>query len=89
MAEPKKCPVCVGRGNVPYNFYENKDIDLKIINEKCKTCDGTGIVWDFALGYNIYTPIIDSNEKPFNPCDNCLIKGICHCTLGGQGQICW
>ncbi len=87
MFEPKKCPVCEGSGIVPYNFY--KDKDSIGFNEKCRTCNGTGILW---INENIYTqyqyipPIIDDTStqydpsfvpyynKPYNPCEKCPVR---------------
>jgi hypothetical protein len=44
--QPYPCPVCGGKGTVLAGFY-----DYYISNptntspERCRTCDGTGIVW--------------------------------------------
>ncbi len=95
MAEPKKCPVCDGIGKVPYNFYKDKEQDLKIFTEKCRICDGTGILWD----YNTLTsyPVMEDYVQTMvdNPCEKCPVRttpgwnGICHCTLGSQGKTTW
>jgi len=49
---PYKCPVCEGRGVVPFGFYDysNKfktinDIETEIPIEMCRTCIGKGIIW--------------------------------------------
>lgn len=49
---PHKCPVCDGRGNVPFGFYEagwtghyttgTKPIPV----EDCRTCNGKGVLWE-------------------------------------------
>lgn len=45
---PHRCPVCGGSGRVPYGFYEVVDQygSTSIPTpEKCRTCDGTGVLW--------------------------------------------
>lgn len=44
-----KCPVCGGRGLVPNGFYnvtDNSYYTNSTSAEPCKTCHGTGIVWE-------------------------------------------
>jgi DnaJ-class molecular chaperone len=42
---PHKCPVCEGRGKVPYNFYDLRGTTTACSEEVCKSCWGTGILW--------------------------------------------
>jgi hypothetical protein len=51
---PHKCPICNGRGVVPSGFYSGTDYIDEYGNllwtssdavEKCRACDGTGIIW--------------------------------------------
>ena len=47
-AKPYKCPVCTGRGVMPFGFYNTETrglIDWTKPAETCRTCDGEGIVW--------------------------------------------
>ena len=93
MATIQKCPICEGRGIVDYNFY--KDKNGLGITEECRTCKGLGVLWDYTvISYSSpYLPIQDNN-KPYNPCDNCLVRldpnwnGVCHCELP-RTQIHW
>jgi len=50
---PHKCPVCVGRGHMPYDFYldvgKGKNSLRAIVTTdpvRCRSCKGTGIVWE-------------------------------------------
>ncbi|MHA1302246.1 MAG: hypothetical protein ACTSPI_00900 [Candidatus Heimdallarchaeaceae archaeon] len=47
-SEYQKCPVCEGRGIVPWNFYsvseEQKTTAVNLIPETCRTCGGRGII---------------------------------------------
>ena len=45
MAVPYKCPVCNGTGQVPAGFYDT-ETSINPQAEKCRSCEGTGIVWD-------------------------------------------
>ena len=43
------CPVCGGNGLVPngfYNQYSGDWITSSVIPEMCRSCNGTGIVWE-------------------------------------------
>ncbi len=43
------CPVCAGNGLVPAGFYSQTSGSWSITSatpEKCRTCDGVGIVWE-------------------------------------------
>ena len=53
---PKVCPVCGGRGDVPIDLYEGEvgsdwePGDIPFINPErglteCRTCEGLGLVW--------------------------------------------
>ena len=50
QAIPHMCPVCKGKGTVPVDFYNHADTGTNnsTAPEKCKTCLGTGIVWDYC-----------------------------------------
>jgi len=56
MGIPYRCPVCDGRGLVPNGFYRSVGVSdwgsSSVSPEKCKSCDGTGVVW----GSLSYTP---------------------------------
>jgi DnaJ-class molecular chaperone len=45
---PYRCPVCEGRGIVPHGFYlypaGQTFTDSETSPEKCRSCNGTGIV---------------------------------------------
>lgn len=46
---PHKCPVCYGRGLMPYGFYESQlgQWDTTSITDvTCRSCQGSGIVWE-------------------------------------------
>lgn len=46
--KPHICPVCSGKGIVPNGFYSstrNIWIITTTVPEKCRSCDGTGVVW--------------------------------------------
>jgi len=42
---PYVCPVCGGRGTVPFGFYTTPLCATETATEPCRTCDGDGIVW--------------------------------------------
>ena len=45
---PYCCPVCNGNGLVPNGFYNQVSgqwSSYDITPEKCKSCNGTGVVW--------------------------------------------
>lgn len=49
--QPYKCPVCDGRGFVPNGFYNTTTqeyVSVNTIPETCRSCGGTGIIWDNA-----------------------------------------
>lgn len=46
---PHTCPICGGNGIVPNGFYSSLNETYTVIStapEKCKSCNGTGIVWN-------------------------------------------
>jgi len=45
--EPFKCPICYGKGIVDAGFYSAIGSSWSSTNmtEKCRQCDGDGIVW--------------------------------------------
>lgn len=48
--QPHVCPVCLGKGIVPNGFYlypHNQWFSSSTSPEKCKSCQGSGVVWDF------------------------------------------
>ena len=62
MSIPYKCPICEGRGLVPNSFYSvgvNYYVSSSVTPEKCKSCNGTGIVWS-------NNSIKESNEELLN-----------------------
>ena len=47
-SKPYCCPICNGKGIVPNGFYLGTSKTWTTPNatpEKCKSCNGTGIVW--------------------------------------------
>jgi hypothetical protein len=46
MAEPKRCPVCNGTGNVDDSFYNEPRTSIAKV--PCRSCNGCGIVWDYS-----------------------------------------
>ena len=42
---PHACPICVGRGTVPKNFYSGGTMTTDLTPEQCRSCLGTGILW--------------------------------------------
>jgi DnaJ-class molecular chaperone len=49
MRKPHVCPVCGGNGIVPNRFYVQTSgawVTTDITPEKCRTCDGTGVIWE-------------------------------------------
>lgn len=43
---PYACPVCVGRGKVPYGFYDFCGSAGNLYGvERCRSCEGSGVVW--------------------------------------------
>jgi len=48
MNDPKKCPVCHGKGKLPHNFYNNYSgwsVGSSLADVDCQSCNGKGIVW--------------------------------------------
>lgn len=43
---PHKCPVCQGKGLVPYGFYSSYSVHIttNTAPEQCKSCSGSGII---------------------------------------------
>ncbi len=53
LLSPFCCPVCRGSGLVPNGFYRQisgRWDSTSTEPEKCRSCDGTGIVWSNLLG---------------------------------------
>lgn len=49
MATPHRCPICGGRGMVSGGFYTTLSGHWTASNvsaETCRTCRGSGIVWE-------------------------------------------
>lgn len=40
----QKCPVCLGRGLLPHNFYTLATVSSSTIDVQCKSCNGAGII---------------------------------------------
>lgn len=40
------CPVCQGRGFVPLGFYSPYGAASTANDETCRTCKGTGVLWE-------------------------------------------
>ena len=48
ISKPCKCPVCNGKGLVPYWFYLARGMNTttsSISDIQCKPCNGTGIIY--------------------------------------------
>jgi DnaJ-class molecular chaperone len=46
---PHRCPICYGKGKVPYEFYSMRGQEqwtTDAIPQKCRSCNGTGIVFN-------------------------------------------
>jgi DnaJ-class molecular chaperone len=43
---PYRCPVCNGRGTMPADFYAALGTVASTNPVQCKSCKGTGVVWD-------------------------------------------
>jgi hypothetical protein len=74
VAKPHLCPVCLGRGHVPAGFYTFGAFSGSLEPEKCRTCGGSGTLWDFGIpdsgpGYGYVGPIKpqDINKGTGNP----------------------
>ena len=89
MAIPFRCPVCNGTGLVPRNFYlaigVTGSLGNAVMAEKCRSCSGTGIVWDYTntwfnsdvplfIGPPTVTPSTGDPLPPVNP-TTCLLDG--------------
>ena len=48
MAKPYLCPVCQGHGTVPVGFYSMTTLSSNVVPDKCRTCQGLGIIWDYT-----------------------------------------
>jgi len=48
MAVPYRCPICGGAGVVPAGFYSMGIVSTLFVPETCRSCNGTGIVWDYT-----------------------------------------
>jgi len=47
-ATPHRCPICNGNGLVPNGFYNQTSgywSTTSLNAEKCRTCNGTGVIW--------------------------------------------
>jgi hypothetical protein len=62
MRRPHRCPVCGGKGAVPQGFYNvhwnEGTTSTAPIPEMCRSCQGTGILWEettitFIPGHDI------------------------------------
>lgn len=60
---PYCCPVCNGRGAVPHGFYDGGSQWATTTvawppKEVCRSCSGTGIVWNNCNPCPVYNPTI-------------------------------
>ena len=66
-----KCPVCGGRGFVPFGFYSSQTYDRSSVTsststEVCRSCHGRGIIFDEFLG-----TVSGLNQRC---CGNCVMN---------------
>lgn len=57
MSEAQRCPVCYGKGIVPNGFYNSEGeywMTSDMTPEKCRSCNGTGIVWETTPDYLVH-----------------------------------
>lgn len=40
----QKCPVCLGVGTLPHNFYTCQTVSSSVSDVQCKSCNGRGII---------------------------------------------
>jgi len=67
MGTPYRCPVCYGTGTVPADFYSQIGSTTSTARERCRSCWGTGIVWDNSRSISIITdPGPDWPRRPPN-----------------------
>lgn len=62
---PHKCPVCVGRGEVPVGFYGDPLASTSLSDDTtCRSCKGSGVLWGFGS-----SPAVDRPywPNPFGP----------------------
>lgn len=55
MTQPYRCPVCNGNGKVPNGFYNQTSVywsSTSTAPEICRSCNGSGIVWDYLQQNN-------------------------------------
>lgn len=89
---PVKCPVCEGNGLVPAGFYDapvGTPLTLSsTAPEKCRSCNGTGIIWSIGLGdfqsyhngfsarscANCGVGFLTNNPCPTQYCYTCSLK---------------
>jgi len=43
---PKRCPICGGRGMVGPGFYSEISSTAGTCEETCRACNGTGVLWE-------------------------------------------
>jgi hypothetical protein len=48
--KPYCCPVCLGVGTMPAGFYDQSGSNACTARETCRSCDGTGILWEITPG---------------------------------------
>lgn len=63
--KPYKCPVCNGKGIVPTGFYNSLSgyyISSTTVSEKCRSCNGTGIIWGWYEDEHVWGGYEDGHE---------------------------
>lgn len=90
---PHKCPVCCGSGRVRLGFYSipiGEASGTIPETEKCRTCDGSGVVWSGSspepepfYPWRVYPPVVTPppwqapTVMPFRLVDNqifCVLR---------------
>lgn len=90
MATPHRCPVCQGRGLMPYSFYHPATPGTSSANmtfdETCHSCGGVGILWspDDEPPAPQPAPV---QPRPYGPINPFSVPGVMYQTLPVAGTV--